>query len=86
MSISYLKLQKRGYFYSTDPALTWHGTAMARDTDVACGTSAQMRLGTEATWQGRAWPTRGAGGRTRGRRPRGSTRTPVRGATDNMHL
>ena len=23
---------------------------------------AQMRRGTEATWQGHAWPTRGAGG------------------------
>ena len=23
---------------------------------------ARMRCGTEATWQGRAWPTRGAGG------------------------
>ena len=30
--------------------------------DVARGTSARMRRGTEATWQGRAWPTRGARG------------------------
>ena len=30
--------------------------------DVARGTSAPMRRGTEATWQGRAWPTRGASG------------------------
>ena len=44
-----------------------------------------MQRGTEATWQGRAWPTQGVQvarmARTRGRRPRGSTRTPVRGAT-----
>ena len=26
------------------------------------GTTAQMRHGYEATWQGRGWPTRGAGG------------------------
>ena len=26
------------------------------------GTTARMRPGTEATWQGRGWPTRGAGG------------------------
>ena len=30
--------------------------------DVVCGTTARMRRGTEATWQGRGWPTRGAGG------------------------
>ena len=29
---------------------------------MACGTSARMRRGTEATWQGRMWPTRSAGG------------------------
>ena len=29
---------------------------MARET------SARSRRGTEATWQGRAWPTRGGGG------------------------
>ena len=32
------------------------------EADVACGTTAWMRRGTEATWQGRGWPTRGAGG------------------------
>ena len=32
------------------------------EADVARGTSARMRCGTEATWQGRAWPTGGAGG------------------------
>ena len=37
--------------------MTWHAEA-----DVARGTSARMRRGTEATWHGRAWPTRGAGG------------------------
>ena len=30
-----------------------------RQADVACGTSAPMRRGTEAMWQGRAWPTQG---------------------------
>ena len=29
---------------------------------MARGTSARMRHGTEAMWQGCAWPTRGAGG------------------------
>ena len=55
-SISYLKSRKRG-FYSTDPVmLTWRGA------DVARGTTARMRRGTEATWQGREWLTRGTGG------------------------
>ena len=35
---------------------------MARGADVARRTIARMQRGTEATWQGRAWPTRGAGG------------------------
>ena len=30
--------------------------------DVACGTTARMRRGAEATWQGCGWPTRGTGG------------------------
>ena len=30
--------------------------------DVVCGTTARMQHGTEATWHGRGWPTRGAGG------------------------
>ena len=30
--------------------------------DMACGTTARMRCGTEATWQGHGLPTRGAGG------------------------
>ena len=33
-----------------------------RRADVACGTSAWMRHGTEGTWQSHAWPMRGAGG------------------------
>ena len=32
------------------------------EADVARGTSPRMRRGTEATWQGREWPTRGVGG------------------------
>ena len=30
--------------------------------DVARETTVRMRRGTKATWQGRGWPTRGAGG------------------------
>ena len=37
--------------------MTWQVEA-----DMAPGTIARMRRGTEATWQGRGWPTRGAGG------------------------
>ena len=33
--------------------------------DVARRTTAQVRRGDEATWQGRGWPTRGAGGAQR---------------------
>ena len=40
--------------------LTWQ--PWARKADVASGTSARMRRGTNATWQGRVWPTQGAGG------------------------
>ena len=36
--------------------MTWQAKA-----DMARGTSARMRRDTEATWQGRAWPTQGAG-------------------------
>ena len=32
---------------------------------MARGTTARMRRGSEATWQGRGWPTRGAGGTRR---------------------
>ena len=59
---------------------SWHA-------DVARGTSAWMRHGGEATWQGRGWPTRGAGGAQgadtwqEATRVHGSTRTPVWGAT-----
>ena len=37
--------------------MTWHA-----QVGVARGTSARMRCSTKATWQGHAWPTRGAGG------------------------
>ena len=33
-----------------------------RRADVARGTTALMRRGTKATWQGSGWPARGAGG------------------------
>ena len=51
------------------------------------GTTARMRRGAEATWQGCGWPTRGARGaqgvdtRQEGTRVHASTRTPVWGAT-----
>ena len=54
--------------------------------DVACGTTARMRHGAEATWQGRGWPTRGACGAQgantwqEATRVHGSTRMPVWGA------
>ena len=37
--------------------MTWQA-----EVDVARRTTAWMRRDTEATWQGRGWPTRGAGG------------------------
>ena len=37
--------------------MTWQAEA-----DVARGTSARMQRGIGATWQGRAWPMRRAGG------------------------
>ena len=46
--------------------------------DVARGTTAWMRRGTEATWQSHGWPTRGTGGVDTGQE---ATPTPVRGAT-----
>ena len=48
-----------------------------RRADVARGTSAWMRRGTEATWQSHGWPTRGAGGADAWQE---STRTGPRGA------
>ena len=54
---------------------------------MARGTTARMRRGSEATWQGREWPTRGAGGAQgadtwqEATRVHGSMRTPVWGAT-----
>ena len=55
--------------------------------DVARRTTARMRRGSVATWQGRRWPTQGAGGAQgadtwqEATRVHGSTRTPVWGAT-----
>ena len=42
--------------------LTWRTYLTWRGADVARGTAARMRRGSEATWQGRGWPTRGVGG------------------------
>ena len=55
--------------------------------DVAHGTIARMRRGTEATWQGHGWLTRGAGGAhgadtwQEATRVHGSMQTLVWGAT-----
>ena len=55
--------------------------------DLARGTTARVRRDTEATWQSRGWPTRGAGS-TQGAntwqeatRVHASTRMPMWGAT-----
>ena len=42
--------------------LMWRAYLTWRGADVARGTTAQMRRVSEATWQGRGWPTRGARG------------------------
>ena len=52
--------------------------------DVACGTTAWVRRGTEATWHSHGWPARGASGAQGAdtwQVATQSTRTPVRGAT-----
>ena len=46
IGISYLKSRKGGFLFHRP-----------RDADVARGTAARMRRGTEPTWQGRGWPT-----------------------------
>ena len=79
---SYLKSQKRGFLTRRwwRGELTWHAGP-------ARGTTARMRRDTEATWQGRRWPTRGPGGAQgadtwqEATSVHGSTRTPVWGAT-----
>ena len=72
-------MQKGGLFNAEPADDTWRAELTWRARPM------RMRHGTEATWQGRTWPMRGAGdvrvAQTRGRRPRESTRMPVRGAT-----
>ena len=58
MSISLFKSQK-GVYLPTGADVA-SGTGWR--ADVARGTTARMRCGSEAMWQGRGWPTRGAGG------------------------
>ena len=53
-----LKSQKRGLLIAGAEVATRTST----QADVARETIAWMRRGTKATWQGRGWPTRGAGG------------------------
>ena len=77
--ISLLKLGKEGFIYRRTAELTWRArlTWHARP--------ARMRRGTQGNVAELARPTRRARGThvslTRGRRPRGSMRTSVRGAT-----
>ena len=54
---------------------------------MARGTTARMRRGSEATWQGRGWPTRGAGDARRGHVAKGhaTTRGHV-GAREGRHV
>ena len=80
--------EKGGYFLSTGPRLmTWQAyltwqAGPRQPADVARGTTAPLRRGTEATWAGPRVAPRG-GARvalTCGRVPRGqATRTPARG-------
>ena len=58
----YLNRKKRGYFGPQNPVADVARVPDVARADVACGTTARMRRGFEATWQGRGWPTRGAGG------------------------
>ena len=52
-----LKSGKRGVFWSTGPRkLTWQGSDVARRWRGARD-HRRMRRGSEATWQGRGWPT-----------------------------
>ena len=54
---------------------------------MARGTTARMRRGSEATWQGRGWPTRGAGGARRGHVAKGCATTRVHlGALVGRHV
>ena len=58
MNISLFKSQKGIYL----PAGADVASGTDRRADVARGTTARMRRGVEATWQGRGWPTQGACG------------------------
>ena len=54
---------------------------------MARGTTARMRRGSEATWQGRGWPTRGTGGARRGHVAKGHATTRVHvGARVGCHM
>ena len=78
------KIAKKGFnLPASDDVVSgarWHA-------NIARGTTSRMRRGTETTWQGRGWPTRGAGGaqgadtRQEATLVHGSTRTPVWSAT-----
>ena len=80
----FIKITKKGYYL---PAGADVASGTGWRADVARGTIALMRRGTEATWQGSGWPGRGAGGAEGANtwqwamRPHGSTWAPVWGAT-----
>ena len=56
MNISLFKSQKKGIYL---PAGADVASGTGWRADMERGTSARMRRGAEATWQGREWPTRG---------------------------
>ena len=57
MNFSLFKSQKRGEITAGDDV----ASGPRPRADMARGTSAWMRCGTEATWQSHGWPVRGAG-------------------------
>ena len=59
MNLFLIKIAKKGGLLTAGADVASGTSAQA---DVAHRTTARMRRGTKATWQGRGWPTRGAGG------------------------
>ena len=84
LNFFYLKITKKGSVYLQ--MLTWQARKPA-SRHVARGTTVQMRRGFEATWQGRGWPTRGAGGARRGHVAKSHATTRVHvGARVGRHM
>ena len=78
-----MKIVKKGILPAADVASGADvATGPRRRADVARGSTAPLRHGAEATWQGACGPRGAQVALTRGRRPRGrSTWAPVWGAT-----